>query len=412
VVNCNLQRLDGPVRGNGRIIDELEALFGGAGWNVIKLVWGSDWDALLAKDSDGALVNTLSQTVDGQFQTFAAKDGAYNREHFFGQSASLARLVEGMSDEQIDRLKRGGHDMVKIHAAYHAARRVKGKPTVILAQTKKGFGMGEAGQGKMTTHQQKKLDREALIAFRNRFQLPLTDEQTESLSFFKPAADSLELRYLHQRRNALGGYVPSRCQAAVPVSVPPLAGYAGFATAAAGKEMSTTMAFVRMLTNLLKDKHLRPRIVPIVADEARTFGMANLFKQIGIYSSVGQRYEPEDIGSILSYREATDGQILEEGISEASAISSWVAAATSYSVHGLRMLPFYIYYSMFGFQRVGDLIWAAADQRARGFLLGATAGRTTLGGEGLQHQDGSSHLSAASVPNCRAYDRRLPGSSR
>ncbi|WP_104903075.1 alpha-ketoglutarate dehydrogenase [Pseudomonas sp. LH1G9] len=409
VVNCNLQRLDGPVRGNGRIIDELEALFGGAGWNVIKLVWGSDWDALLAKDSDGALVNTLSQTVDGQFQTFAAKDGAYNREHFFGQSASLARLVEGMSDEQIDRLKRGGHDMVKIHAAYHAARRVKGKPTVILAQTKKGFGMGEAGQGKMTTHQQKKLDREALIAFRNRFQLPLTDEQTESLSFFKPAADSLELRYLHQRRNALGGYVPSRCQAAAPVSVPPLAGYAGFAMAAAGKEMSTTMAFVRMLTNLLKDKHLGPRIVPIVADEARTFGMANLFKQIGIYSSVGQRYEPEDIGSILSYREATDGQILEEGISEASAISSWVAAATSYSVHGLRMLPFYIYYSMFGFQRVGDLIWAAADQRARGFLLGATAGRTTLGGEGLQHQDGSSHLSAASVPNCRAYDPAFAG---
>ena len=404
VVNCNLQRLDGPVRGNGRIIDELEALFAGAGWNVIKLVWGSDWDGLHAKDADGALVNTLSQTVDGQFQTFAAKDGAYNREHFFGQSASLAKLVEGMSDEQIDRLKRGGHDMVKIHAAYHAARRVKGQPTVILAQTKKGFGMGEAGQGKMTTHQQKKLDRDALIAFRNRFQLPLSDEQTEALSFFKPADDSLELRYLHQRRNALGGYVPSRSHAAAPVAVPPVTGYAGFATAADGKEMSTTMAFVRMLTNLLKDKTLGPRIVPIVADEARTFGMANLFKQIGIYSSVGQRYEPEDIGSILSYREATDGQILEEGISEASAISSWVAAATSYSVHGLRMLPFYIYYSMFGFQRVGDLIWAAADQRARGFLLGATAGRTTLGGEGLQHQDGSSHLSAATVPNCRAYD--------
>ncbi len=409
VVNCNLQRLDGPVRGNGRIIDELEALFAGAGWNVIKLVWGSDWDGLLAKDTDGALVNTLSQTVDGQFQTFAAKDGAYNREHFFGQSASLAKLVEGMSDEQIDRLKRGGHDMVKIHAAYHAARRVKGQPTVILAQTKKGFGMGEAGQGKMTTHQQKKLDRDALIAFRNRFQLPLSDAQTESLSFFKPADDSLELRYLHQRRNALGGYVPSRSQAAAPVTVPPVTGYAGFATAADGKEMSTTMAFVRMLTNLLKDKALGPRIVPIVADEARTFGMANLFKQIGIYSSVGQRYEPEDIGSILSYREATDGQILEEGISEASAISSWVAAATSYSVHGLRMLPFYIYYSMFGFQRVGDLIWAAADQRARGFLLGATAGRTTLGGEGLQHQDGSSHLSAATVPNCRAYDPAFAG---
>ena len=379
VVNCNLQRLDGPVRGNGRIIDELEALFAGAGWNVIKLVWGSDWDALLAKDTDGSLVETLSNTVDGQFQTFAAKDGAYNREHFFGQSASLAALVAGMSDEQIDRLKRGGHDMVKIHAAYHAARRVKGQPTVILAQTKKGFGMGEAGQGKMTTHQQKKLDRDALLAFRNRFQLPLTDAQTESLSFFKPAEDSVELRYLHQRRHKLGGYVPSRSPLAAPVSVPPVAGYAGFAIAAAGKEMSTTMASVRMLTNLLKDKALGPRIVPIVADEARTFGMANLFKQIGIYSSVGQRYEPEDIGSILSYREATDGQILEEGISEASAISSWVAAATSYSVHGLRMLPFYIYYSMFGFQRVGDLIWAAADQRARGFLLGATAGRTTLG---------------------------------
>ncbi|NWD92010.1 pyruvate dehydrogenase (acetyl-transferring), homodimeric type, partial [Pseudomonas sp. K5002] len=349
VVNCNLQRLDGPVRGNGRIIDELEALFAGAGWNVIKLVWGSDWDALLAKDTDGELARTLSQTVDGQFQTFAAKDGAYNREHFFGQSEALSKLVEGMSDEQIDRLKRGGHDMVKIHAAYHAARRVAGKPTVILAQTKKGFGMGEAGQGKMTTHQQKKLDREALIAFRNRFQLPLSDEQAESLSFYKPAEDSLEMRYLHQRRATLGGYVPSRGQQAPTVSVPPVSGYGAFATQAEGKEMSTTMAFVRMLTNLLKDKALGPRIVPIVADEARTFGMANLFKQIGIYSSVGQRYEPEDIGSILSYREATDGQILEEGISEASAISSWVAAATSYSVHGLRMLPFYIYYSMFGF---------------------------------------------------------------
>ncbi|NWE16787.1 alpha-ketoglutarate dehydrogenase [Pseudomonas yamanorum] len=409
VVNCNLQRLDGPVRGNGRIIDELEALFAGAGWNVIKLVWGSDWDALLAKDTDGELARTLSQTVDGQFQTFAAKDGAYNREHFFGQSEALSKIVEGMSDEQIDRLKRGGHDMVKIHAAYHAARRVSGKPTVILAQTKKGFGMGEAGQGKMTTHQQKKLDREALIAFRNRFQLPLSDEQAESLSFYKPAPDSLEMRYLHKRRADLGGYVPSRGQQAPTVSVPPVSGYGAFATQADGKEMSTTMAFVRMLTNLLKDKALGPRIVPIVADEARTFGMANLFKQIGIYSSVGQRYEPEDIGSILSYREATDGQILEEGISEASAISSWVAAATSYSVHGLRMLPFYIYYSMFGFQRVGDLIWAAADQRARGFLLGATAGRTTLGGEGLQHQDGSSHLTAATVPNCRAYDPAFAG---
>jgi pyruvate dehydrogenase E1 component len=409
VVNCNLQRLDGPVRGNGRIIDELEALFSGAGWNVIKLVWGSDWDPLFARDSDGSLVRALSQTVDGQFQTFAAKDGSYNREHFFGQNDALKKLAEGLTDEQIDRLKRGGHDLVKIFAAYKAASEHKGWPTVILAQTKKGFGMGEAGQGKMTTHQQKKLDREALINFRNRFHLPLTDEQTENLSFLKPQANSAEMRYLQQRRQALGGSVPSRCSVAEPVAVPPREGYASFATQADGKEMSTTMAFVRLLGNLLKDKQLGPRVVPIVADEARTFGMANLFKQIGIYSSVGQRYEPEDIGSILSYREATNGQILEEGISEAGAISSWVAAATSYSAHGLRMLPFYIYYSMFGFQRVGDLIWAAADQRARGFLLGATAGRTTLGGEGLQHQDGASHLIASTVPNCRAYDPAFAG---
>ncbi|WP_223569775.1 alpha-ketoglutarate dehydrogenase [Pseudomonas sp. BF-R-26] len=409
VVNCNLQRLDGPVRGNGRIIDELEALFSGAGWNVIKLVWGSDWDGLFARDKDGTLVRTLSQTVDGQFQTFAAKDGRYNRDHFFGQNEALAQLAQGLTDEQIDRLKRGGHDMVKIFAAYQAATLHSGRPTVILAQTKKGYGMGEAGQGKMTTHQQKKLDRDALIAIRNRSNLPLSDEQVESLSFYKPADDSAEMRYLHERRQALGGYMPTRSTTAAVVPVPDLKGYGGFATQAEGKEMSTTMAFVRMLGNLLKDKQLGPRVVPIVADEARTFGMANLFKQIGIYSSVGQRYEPEDIGSILSYREAMDGQILEEGISEAGAISSWVAAATSYSAHGLAMLPFYIYYSMFGFQRVGDLIWAAADQRARGFLLGATAGRTTLGGEGLQHQDGSSHLIASMVPNCRAYDPAFAG---
>ncbi|SEQ50737.1 pyruvate dehydrogenase E1 component [Pseudomonas sp. NFACC02] len=404
VVNCNLQRLDGPVRGNGRIIDELEALFGGAGWNVIKLVWGSDWDALFAQDHDGSLVRALSQTVDGQFQTFAAKDGGYNREHFFGQNEALRKLAVGLTDPQIDRLKRGGHDLVKIFAAYNAATRHKGRPTVILAQTKKGFGMGEAGQGKMTTHQQKKLDREALINFRDRFNLPLTDDQAVNLSFIKPQAHSAEMRYLQQRRQTLGGAMPSRGSVASSIAVPPRESWASFATQADGKEMSTTMAFVRMLGNLLKDKQLGPRVVPIVADEARTFGMANLFKQIGIYSSVGQRYEPEDIGSILSYREATNGQILEEGISEAGAISSWVAAATSYSAHGLRMLPFYIYYSMFGFQRVGDLIWAAADQRARGFLLGATAGRTTLGGEGLQHQDGSSHVMASTVPNCRAYD--------
>jgi pyruvate dehydrogenase E1 component len=409
VVNCNLQRLDGPVRGNGRIIDELEKLFRGAGWNVIKLVWGSDWDGLFARDGTGALTRAFAHTVDGQMQTFAAKDGRFNRDTFFGQNPELARLAQGMSDEQIDRLKRGGHDLVKIHAAYAAAAAYQGQPTVILAHTKKGYGMGTAGQGKMTTHSQKKLDETALIEFRNRFKLPLTDAQATSLAFFKPADDSPEMRYLHQRRRELGGYLPQRLTRAEPVAVPPLGSYANFAVAAAGKEMSTTMAFVRLLGNLLKDPVLGPRIVPIVADEARTFGMANLFKQVGIYSSVGQRYEPEDIGSVLSYREALDGQILEEGISEAGAIASWTAAATSYSVHGVAMLPFYIYYSMFGFQRVGDAIWAAADQRSRGFLLGATSGRTTLGGEGLQHQDGSSHLVAATIPNCKAYDPAFAG---
>lgn len=409
VVNCNLQRLDGPVRGNGRIVDELEELFTGAGWNVIKLLWGSDWDGLFARDASGAIARVFSNTVDGQFQTFAAKDGRYNRDHFFGQDVELARLAQGLTDEQIDRLKRGGHDLVKIHAAYAAAAAHRGAPTVILAQTKKGYGMGAAGQGRMTTHQQKKLDTAALIEFRNRFQLPLSDAQVEAVAFYKPDAGSAEMRYLREHRAALGGVVPARRSAAAQVAVPELGSYAAFATQADGKEMSTTMAFVRMLTNLLKDPALGPRIVPIVADEARTFGMANLFKQIGIYSSVGQRYEPEDIGSVLSYREAQDGQILEEGISEAGALSSWVAAATSYSVHGLAMLPFYIYYSMFGFQRVGDLIWAAADQRSRGFLLGATAGRTTLGGEGLQHQDGSSLVAAAAVPNCRAYDPCFAG---
>ncbi|MGE0330518.1 MAG: alpha-ketoglutarate dehydrogenase [Ramlibacter sp.] len=409
VVNCNLQRLDGPVRGNGRIIDELEKLFRGAGWNVIKLVWGSDWDGLFARDTTGALTRAFANTVDGQMQTFAAKDGRFNRDSFFGQTPELAALAQGMTDEQIDRLKRGGHDLVKIHAAYAAAARHTGQPTVILAHTKKGYGMGQAGQGKMTTHSQKKLDEGALIEFRNRFNLPLTDAQATHLEFFKPAEDSAEMRYMHQRRAALGGYLPKRHVASQALPVPAIASYAAFATAAAGKEMSTTMAFVRMLGNLLKDKELGPRIVPIVADEARTFGMANLFKQVGIYSSVGQRYEPEDIGSVLSYREALDGQILEEGISEAGAIASWTAAATSYSVHGFPMLPFYIYYSMFGFQRVGDAIWAAADQRARGFLLGATSGRTTLGGEGLQHQDGSSHLIAATIPNCKAYDPAFAG---
>ena len=409
VVNCNLQRLDGPVRGNGRIIDELEKLFSGAGWNVVKLIWGSDWDGLFARDTTGALPRAFANTVDGQMQTFAAKDGRYNRDTFFGQNPDLARLAQGMTDEQIDRLKRGGHDMVKIHAAYQAAAAHTGQPTVILAHTKKGYGMGSAGQGKMTTHSQKKFDDNDLIEFRNRFQLPLSDAQAKGLAFLKPDADSAEMRYLHQRRESLGGYLPKRMTACAVVPVPDLASYANFATQAGGKEMSTTMAFVRMLGALLKDTQLGPRVVPIVADEARTFGMANLFKQVGIYSSVGQKYAPEDIGSVLSYREALDGQILEEGISEAGAMASWTAAATSYSVHGLAMLPFYIYYSMFGFQRVGDQIWAAADQRARGFLLGATSGRTTLGGEGLQHQDGSSHVVAATIPNCKAWDPAFAG---
>lgn len=409
VVNCNLQRLDGPVRGNGRIIDELEKLFAGAGWNVIKLVWGSDWDGLFARDTTGALVRAFANTVDGQMQTFAAKDGRFNRDNFFGQNPELAALAQGMTDEQIDRLKRGGHDLVKIHAAYAAAAAHTGQPTVILAQTKKGYGMGAAGQGKMTTHSQKKFDEGDLIEFRNRFNLPLSDEQAKGLAFFKPADDSAEMRYLREHRAALGGAMPLRETACEVVPVPAIDAYASFALKADGKEMSTTMAFVRMLGTLLKDPALGPRIVPIVADEARTFGMANLFKQVGIYSSVGQRYAPEDIGSVLSYREALEGQILEEGISEAGALASWTAAATSYSVHGLAMLPFYIYYSMFGFQRVGDAIWAAADQRSRGFLLGATSGRTTLGGEGLQHQDGSSHLVAATIPNCKAYDPAFAG---
>ncbi len=409
VVNCNLQRLDGPVRSNGRIIDELEKLFRGAGWNVIKLVWGSDWDGLFARDHTGALVRALSNTVDGQMQTFAAKDGRFNRENFFGQSPELAELAQGMTDEQIDRLKRGGHDIVKIYAAYEAAAKHTGQPTVILAHTKKGYGMGHAGQGKMTTHSQKKFDEEALIGFRNRFNLPLSDDQAINLDFYRPSEDSKEMQYLQQRRAELGGYLPKRIIDCERLPIPPLESYAGFALAPDDKSMSTTMAFVRLLGNLLKTPELGARIVPIVADEARTFGMANLFKQVGIYSSVGQCYEPEDIGSVLSYREALNGQILEEGISEAGAIASWTAAATSYANHGFAMLPFYIYYSIFGFQRVGDAIWAAADQRARGFLLGATSGRTTLGGEGLQHQDGSSHLVAATIPNCKAYDPAFAG---
>jgi pyruvate dehydrogenase E1 component len=404
IVNCNLQRLDGPVRGNGQIIQELESLFTGAGWNVIKVLWGSEWDSLFARDTNHVLLRRFAQTVDGEYQNLGAKDGDYNRANFFALDPESSALVEHFSDAEINALKRGGHDFRKLYSSFAAARAHKGRPTVILAKTKKGYGMGDAGESRMTSHQSKKLDIDALKAFRDRFRLPLSDEAVAQLQFYKPSQDSPEMSYLRARRAALGGCMPSRRGKSDAVVVPPIAGYAHFALEADGKEMSTTMAAVRMLGALLRDNTLGPRIVPIVADEARTFGMANLFRQIGIYSPVGQLYEPEDSTSMLSYREAQMGQLLEEGITEAGALSSWVAAATSYSVHGLPMLPFYIYYSMFGFQRVGDLIWAAADQRARGFLVGATAGRTTLGGEGLQHQDGTSHVIAATIPNCRAYD--------
>jgi pyruvate dehydrogenase E1 component len=400
VVNCNLQRLDGPVRGNGSIVQELEGLFAGAGWNVVKLLWGSDWDPLFARDDDGVLLKRLHETVDGEFQTYAATDGRFNREHFFNKYPELTALISDMSDDDIDRLRRGGHDPVKIYAAYHAALQHKGRPTVVLAQTKKGYGMGHWGQGKMGTHQQKKLDDEALKAFRDRFALPLSDEDVTALRLFKPGADAPEMKYLHAQRARLGGYLPARSAAAPNLAVPGLPRFAEGTT----REQSTTMVFVQLLAQLLKDPQLGPRVVPIVADEARTFGMQTLFRQSGIYSALGQLYAPEDHEELLYYREAKDGQILEEGITEAGALSSWLAAATAYSAHGTPMLPFYIYYSIFGFQRVGDLIWAAADSRARGFLLGGTAGRTTLSGEGLQHQDGTSHLAASTIPNCRAWD--------
>ncbi len=409
VINCNLQRLDGPVRGNGQIIQELESLFAGSGWNVIKVLWGSDWDPLFARDRHHALLRRLAHTVDGQYQTLGANDGAYNDKHFFQLDPDLQALVAHMSHTQIDALRRGGHDFRKLYAAFAAARAHRSRPTVILAKTKKGYGIGRAGESRMTAHQEKKLDLAALLEFRDRFNLQLTDEAVLNLSFHRPPDDSREMRYLRERRAALGGSLPARRSAVQPLRIPPLADYARFALLADGKEMSTTMAIVRLFSTLLRDPTLGPRIVPIVADEARTFGMASLFRQIGIYSPQGQLYEPEDAGSLLSYREARNGQLLEEGITEAGALSSWIAAATSYSVHGLPLLPFYIYYSMFGFQRVGDLIWAAADQRSRGFLIGATAGRTTLGGEGLQHQDGASQVMAATVPNCRAYDPAFAG---
>ncbi len=410
VVNCNLQRLDGPVRGNGSIIQELEGLYAGAGWNVIKLLWGSNWDALFARDHEGALLRRLHETVDGEFQKYSATDGRFNREHFFNKYPEVRALVAHMSDADIDQLKRGGHDPVKIHAAYHAAAGHRGQPTVILAKTMKGYGMGSAGQARNSTHQQKKLDDETLMSFRDRFALPLSDEDVRDVKFYKPAPDSAEMKYLMARRAALGGPLPARKPTTTSIAVPNAGQFARFAVEPGSakstppSDMSSTMALVRMLTQLVKDQKIGARIVPIVADEARTFGMQSMFRQIGIYSPGGQQYEPEDKEELLYYKEARDGQILEEGISEAGAMSSWIAAATSYAHHGEPMLPLYIYYSMFGFQRVGDLIWAAADQRARGFLVGATSGRTTLAGEGLQHQDGSSHLVASTIPNCRAYD--------
>ena len=404
VVNCNLQRLDGPVRGNGSIVQELEGLFAGAGWNVIKLLWGSDWDPLFARDHDDILLRRLNETVDGEFQTYAATDGHFNREHFFNKYPELQELTAHMSDADIDRLRRGGHDPVKIYAAYHAAVHHSGQPTVILAKTKKGYGMGHWGEGRMTAHQAKKLEHGALLAFRDRFSLPLSDEDTTQLRFYKPAADAPEMKHLMAMRAQLGGFLPQRSSVAQTLAAPPLAAFDKALAGSREREQSTTTVFVQILSQLLKDATLGPCIVPIVADEARTFGMASLFRSVGIYSRVGQLYQPEDRDELLYYREARDGQILEEGITEAGAMSSWIAAATSYSAHGVTMLPFYTYYSMFGFQRVGDLIWAAADSRSRGFLIGATAGRTTLSGEGLQHQDGSSHLLAGTVPNCAAYD--------
>jgi pyruvate dehydrogenase E1 component len=404
VVNCNLQRLDGPVRGNSSIVQELERLFAGAGWNVIKLMWGSDWDDLFARDQHNVILRRLGETVDGQMQSYAAHDAVFNRERFFNKYAELREVVSHMSDAQIDRLTRGGHDPVKIHAAFDSAVRHRGQPTVILAHTKKGYGLGRWAEGRMAAHQQKKLDNEALRFFRDRFALPLSDEDVDNARFYRPPLDSPEISYLHERRRRLGGYVPARARKAQSLPAPNRAEFADFTSKPEEREMSTTIAFVRMLSALLKDRTLGRRIVPIVADEARTFGMEALFRTIGIYSHCGQLYEPADQENYLHYREAIDGQILEEGINEAGALSSWIAAGTAYSHHAIPLVPFYIYYSIFGFQRVGDLIWAAADSRARGFLLGATAGRTTLSGEGLQHQDGTSHLIASTVPTCRAYD--------
>ncbi len=404
VINCNLQRLDGPVRGNGKIIQELEAAFLGAGWNVIKVIWGSRWDQLLARDTAGLLRQRMEEAVDGEYQAFKAKGGAFTRDNFFGKYPELRELVANMSDDEIWRLNRGGHDSRKVWNAYSAAMAHRGRPTVILAKTVKGYGMGRAGEAQNITHQQKKLDDEALKAFRDRFNIPVTDQDIETLPFRKPEDDSPEMRYLHEHRRALGGYLPVRRNEAPPLQVPALEVFKGLLEGTGGREISTTMAFVRVLTTLLKDKNIGKHVVPIVPDEARTFGMEGLFRQVGIYSSVGQLYTPQDADQLMYYREDRKGQILEEGINEAGAFCSWMAAGTAYANHGINMIPMYIFYSMFGFQRVGDFAWAAGDMQARGFLIGATAGRTTLAGEGLQHQDGHSHLLASVIPNCIAYD--------
>ena len=404
VVNCNLQRLDGPVRGNGSVVQELERLFTGAGWNVIKVLWGSDWDDLFARDRTGAILRRLHETVDGELQNFGASDGAYNRVRFFNKYVDLRDLVSHLSNDQINKLTRGGHDPVKIYAAFATATSHAEQPSVILAQTKKGYGLGRWAESRMSAHQQKKLDDEGLLWLRDRLALPLSDKDALDACFYRPSSDSLEMQYLHTRRCALGGFLPARRVRACNLAAPKRASFAEFALKSETREMSTTVAFVRMLSSLLKNSSIGSRIVPIVADEARTFGMQSLFRQVGIYSPCGQTYEPQDHNDLLHYRESREGQILEEGINEAGALASWIAAATSYANHGVPTLPFYIFYSIFGFQRVGDLVWAAADARARGFLVGATAGRTTLAGEGLQHQDGNSHLIASTIPACRAFD--------
>ncbi|PQO25022.1 pyruvate dehydrogenase (acetyl-transferring), homodimeric type [Blastopirellula marina] len=404
VINCNLQRLDGPVRGNGKIIQELEAVFRGAGWNVIKVVWGSDWDPLLEADKTGLLVKRMEEVVDGQYQKYVVESGEYIRKHFFGKYPELLELVKNYSDEKLQKLTRGGHDPEKVYAAYKAATECKGKPTVVIAKTIKGYGLGEAGEGRNVTHNQKKLNEEELREFRTRFSIPISDEEVVKAPFYRPPEDSAEMRYLKKRRQELGGPVPSRPTTHPTSTIPTMEEYKEFLGGSKGKEMSTTMGFVRLLSKLCKDQNIGQNIVPIVPDESRTFGMEGMFRQVGIYAHSGQLYEPVDSDQLMYYKEAKDGQILEEGITEAGSMSSFISAGNAYSQHGINMIPFFIYYSMFGFQRIGDLVWCAADTRAKGFMIGGTAGRTTLNGEGLQHQDGHSHLNAIAFPTVRSYD--------